>query len=371
MYAYRELQRIHLEITDKCNAACPQCPRNDQGGVVNPLLPLVELSLADVQKILDEPLVKQLKHVYLCGNYGDAIMAKETLEILQYLRRTNPNIRLGLHTNGSARTAEWWAELAKLMPKGKGYARFGIDGLEDTNHLYRRNTKWSTIMRNVEAFIKAGGNAEWDYIVFRHNEHQVEEARSLAKRMGFTLFNPKKTGRFFDYEELKAVDSTPVKSATGEVEYYLETPLSPEWNNEALLNVDSLNSKYGDMTQYLDGVEISCKVDNEKSVYISADGYALPCCWLAGHIYRRSCREKDPVLLMIKGLGGEQKINAKRRPLKEIIDGPFFQELVPGSWSKKSIAAGKLEECARTCGVEFRQFDEQFKRSQAARENEV
>ena len=28
-------------------------------------------------------------------------------------------------------------------------------------------------MANVDAFLAAGGNAEWDFIVFEHNEHQA------------------------------------------------------------------------------------------------------------------------------------------------------------------------------------------------------
>jgi hypothetical protein len=62
-------------------------------------------------------------------------------------------------------------------------------------------------MRNVDAFIAAGGNAEWDFLVFRHNEHQVDAARALALGMGFTLFNAKATSRFFDlssYDDVRA-----------------------------------------------------------------------------------------------------------------------------------------------------------------------
>src|SRR5581483_2052964 len=206
MYSFSSITKLHLEITDKCNAACPQCPRNEHGGRVNPALPLVELTLADIKAMIPESLVRQLRTIWCAGTYGDAIVANDTLQIIEYFLHANSHICLGIHTNGSARPASWWAALGRLIPHGKGYVRFGIDGLEDTNNLYRRHTSWNTVMRNVTAFIGAGGNAEWDYLVFRHNEHQVEEARALAKKLGFTRFYVKATSRFFDFSTLAQLE---------------------------------------------------------------------------------------------------------------------------------------------------------------------
>ncbi|UCH41516.1 MAG: hypothetical protein JSU67_07590, partial [Gammaproteobacteria bacterium] len=52
LYSYQDLRIIHLELTHRCNAACPMCPRNIHGGALNPDMPLVELSLADIKAIL-------------------------------------------------------------------------------------------------------------------------------------------------------------------------------------------------------------------------------------------------------------------------------------------------------------------------------
>jgi sulfatase maturation enzyme AslB (radical SAM superfamily) len=90
-----------------------------------------------------------------------------------------------MNTNGSARTVDWWRDIAEVL-KPNGYVIFSIDGLEDTNHLYRRNTNWEKIISNVNAFIEAGGIAHWEYIVFEHNEHQIDIARDLASSLGFS-----------------------------------------------------------------------------------------------------------------------------------------------------------------------------------------
>ena len=215
LYRYEDLRIVHLELTHRCNAACPMCARNINGGAVNPDMPLAELSLEDVRQILQPDFVARLKRIYACGNYGDPMVARECLDVFRYLREHGPDLHLDLHTNGSARKPDWWRELASIMQTGPHYLRFGIDGLEDTNHLYRRGTDWKTIMRAAEAFIDAGGRAEWDFLVFRHNEHQVEQARSLAREMGFAEFFVRKTGRFVTHGELEPSDRFAVQDRRG------------------------------------------------------------------------------------------------------------------------------------------------------------
>ena len=73
----------------------------------------------------------------------------------------------------------------------KDYCVFSIDGLEDTNHLYRRNVKWEKVIENARSFITAGGKAHWDMLVFEHNKHQVDEAKSYANKLGFVWFRSK------------------------------------------------------------------------------------------------------------------------------------------------------------------------------------
>ena len=52
--------------------------------------------------------------------------------------------------------------------------------------------------RNAKTFLDSGGTGSWVFIVFHHNEHQVEEARELSKRWGFDEFIIKKTSRKFE-----------------------------------------------------------------------------------------------------------------------------------------------------------------------------
>jgi sulfatase maturation enzyme AslB (radical SAM superfamily) len=55
---------------------------------------------------------------------------------------------------------------------------FSIDGLEDTNKIYRINSEWESIMNGFNTIKKYGIKTVWKFIVFRHNQHQIEEAKN-------------------------------------------------------------------------------------------------------------------------------------------------------------------------------------------------
>ena len=239
---------LHIEPTDACNAACPQCAREtDTTFNKNDLH---HLTVAQIKKLISVDVIKNLDKMFMCGNYGDPAAGKHTLEIFKYFRSINPTIILGMNTNGSLRSTDWWRELASIMHQPKDYPQeyvvWSIDGLDNTNHIYRVNTKWSKIIANAQAFIQAGGLAHWEMLVFNHNEHQINQAQQLAKDLGFKQFRTKVSRRF---------ESNPIS--------FLQTP--SEWSRPSV----STGS-------------IVCSALKEQSLYISAKGILHPCCWL-GH----------------------------------------------------------------------------------------
>lgn len=341
MYRYEDLREVHLELTTRCNAACPQCPRNLSGGAVNPGLPLVELGLDDVKRIFPSELVRRLRKLYACGNYGDPMVAKDALAIFEHLRSENAAMELGMFTNGSGRTASFWRSLAKVVT----YVRFSIDGLEDTNHLYRRGTEWSRIMASVEAFIGAGGRAEWDFIVFKHNEHQIDQAQALARELGFKRFFVKKTSRFF---ASGSVSAKQVRERTGAPAYVLREPENPDLKNPAVVRL----AQVAEFATYQAETEITCKAAAHRRIYVSAEGHVFPCCWIGALYPPNKPVGAAPTWDVLRRLPeGKASLDARRSSMRDIVEGPFFQELVPAGWAKRSVAEGRLEPCIRACGA--------------------
>ena len=351
MYRYEDITTVHIEPTQLCNAACPQCDRNQNGGWDNPYLTGADLTLADYHKIFSASFIRQLKTIFMCGNLGDPCVSKDSLEAFRYFRGINPRVWLSMNTNGGARDEEYWTELAKVFGK-IGAVIFSIDGLEDTNHLYWQKVNWNSVMRNAKAFINAGGRARWDFIVFKHNEHQVEEAQQLSNDMGFEMFQFKKTGRFFSTASHKGKESHQAVNKKGELTQKLEKP-KDKYVNKALHKEKELVAKYGSMDNYYKQVKIDCKVKKEKSIFITAEGMLMPCCWVGGQMYKWYWPPKHSDVWPFID---KQDLDVKTNSLKEVMNGPFLKA-IENSWEDES----RPKVCANKCGVEFDQFTEQFK----------
>lgn len=195
MFANSTIKQLQLETSSNCNAACPMCPR-EYSPLFNKETDGRSLSLSKIKTLFDTSVISGLDSMFMCGNYGDPAAAPDTIKIYNYFREVNPSIDLGMHSNGGLRSTKWWSELGAVLSRPSDYCYFSVDGLADTNHIYRVNTKFDKIMKNATSFIQAGGQARWEYLVFAHNEHQVDEARALATEMGFVDFRTKISRRF-------------------------------------------------------------------------------------------------------------------------------------------------------------------------------
>lgn len=325
MYKYEEIDAVHLELTERCQAGCPMCPRTSLAK--DKILKNAELSIQDIREIFPKEFVKQLSRMSLCGNFGEPIMAKDCIEILEYFKYTNPKIQITLNTNAGARNSEFWIDLASILNDGKSCVVFGVDGLEDTNHIYRVGVNWNKIISAAKTFISNGGIAKWDFIAFEHNEHQIEQARALSNELGFKEFRLKKTYRF-KYEKFKNLKIFPSKK------YFNENNNMPN-NNE-----------------YYDGVEIECHVKGIKEIYISAQGLLFPCCWIGGQVYN-SLTDSNRNYIIDKNT-----IDLKAYTIKEIMNTDYFFDLEK-KWKLNSIKEGKPIVCSQFCAKNNKLFQSQ------------
>lgn len=390
-----DITQVHWEPTDKCNSGCPMCPRYDEKGNEISTLVNTEWALESFKKSWPEEFVKGLWKILACGNFGDPCACREFVDIYEYCREINPGIGLACNTNGSLRTPAWWARLGAVMrgDQNKGnYCTFSLDGLEDTNHLYRRNTNWKKIMENAKAFIDAGGIAHWDYIVFEHNEHQVEEARTLAREMGFKNFNVKRTTRWSSYKGMFKKEKQGIYPVywKGKYLYDLKQPNEDRFKHNFEDATYFKQSKYQSIKledfknmlgvkntdmRFVDGkwreidltdLSIACRaVKNARDhqpfneIYISANGHVSPCCFLGSEPFvDTKVKDRDENYVnMIELQGGVDKLNMHQNNLYDILQLDIFQQWIPDTWDANGNKSMRPAKCGQCCGVEFNGLD--------------
>ena len=322
------LNTINAELSNYCNSACPMCPRFDLN--LNLIKDITNNAHTTLKIIIDKigpAVLSKINHFYSCGVLGDGAMNPECYEIYEYVKSCGAKAT-ALYSNGGLRNTEFWKSLATTQTQ----VIFAIDGLEDTNHLYRRNVKWAKLIENVEAFINAGGHATWDYLKFKHNQNQIEQAELLSKKLGFKKFRLKETTRWNDFDsEGNWVERDHIKLDN----YKLE---KIERDTEASGHNVTQKTK---VKESFTKAKINCWSyhKNKSEIYIAANGDVSPCCWLG-----------DLRLHEAKNIITDYNaINLNHCSLDEILNGHFFTELAKGIRGVEN--AYRLQTCYHTCGV--------------------
>jgi len=269
------MARFHIEPTSKCTLECPLCDRTWFEKKFNKRL-LHEIDVDDIVRFLGKNNTLQI-----CGNRGDPIYHSRFIELCSRLK-LNGNT-LDIATNGSAKTESWWQKLVAILDD-KDSITFAIDGLEDTNHIYRKNAKWKSIMTAVASTTGKSFKTIWKFIVFKHNQHQIEQARSLSKDLGFDEFKIVHSHRWDDRKDLM-----PDKEYTQDK--IRQKEVDPNETNGKMIPACLLKK---------DCIEM----------YIDSEGDFYPCCYMGTYRYKYKSVFKPT----------NKKYNIKNHNLEDILN---------------------------------------------------
>ena len=245
---------FHVEPTSKCTLECPLCDRTWF---------YETFKKRNLHEINIDHLVNFVgvnAEIDFCGNNGDPIYHSKFHELCKRLK--DNNCQLTITTNGSAKTKAWWQKLNNIMDKDDTLI-LSIDGLEDTNHIYRKNAKWKSIMGAIEIFAERKCKMHWKYIVFKHNQHQIKDAKELSSKLKFDYFLLERSDRWLGQKDLMP-DKEFVDTYYQQQEKVLIDP------------------------SFKTSMEPVCLVDNKPSnaLYIDAEGDFYPCCWMGTYRYK-------------------------------------------------------------------------------------
>ena len=353
-WTYENIRSVHLELSTLCNSICPWCPRYDNFSPnVNPNIVQGAYTLEQFKENFPPDFIQQLKMWTFAGDYGDPCTCPEILQILNYIDILNPDCIIQINTNAGMKQPEFWNDLGMLFRKNKKrYVIFSVDGLQDTNHIYRRNVKWTKVMSAMRTYSNTGATGVWEYLKFKHNEHQQDKARQLAEELGFTIRFKNPNGfegqampardKFYRIQyEIWPCDDNPIKPIEQRVKNWIDTidvtDTYKVYNKRDTKVVCSANHKFG-----VGGYEVR----------INYDGTVWPCSFF-GHLSRKNLKGRyvgKPQQLQAHDIFKDIDNDLNNKTLKEILDSDPFKNVYEG-WEDNSIML-----CSDSCG-EFKTME--------------
>lgn len=237
-----DFSNFELEITNRCNLACPRCARTDFIETFPKYWQTHDLSLDDFQKFID-PILKEIEIFEFKGTKGDPIFHPNFIDWIKWAKAINKKVHI--HTNGQSGKV-LWSKLKNILTQDDKII-LGIDGLPNNFMKYRINANW----KNIEACIEELKNVTtliWQFIIFSYNQDDITQAKQLSEELGFSKFITMNSNRWLDNNDwLKP-----------------EQALSRPTENQA--------------------IEPQCLII--PSHIVSADGYYFPCCYLIDFRFR-------------------------------------------------------------------------------------
>jgi len=276
-------ESVQIALSTNCNLLCPGCNRTHYEDDKYSLNPLVKKNqFLDKNIILDFIQNKEshnLKRIEFAGLVDDPLSYPWLLELLENIVKIKPSLHITFHTNASLRTPEYFTKLATILNQFGGHSvNFSVDGLRDTNHIYRVGAQWDKIMSNAKAFIAAGGDATWQFIVFPWNAHQEDEVRRLGNEIGFkTIIIRNNRDPLLDNISYSLPSTT-------DKPWYNYTQQHEEEYKQQHFTKEQVFVKFDEQLlekNFKMPYNIDCIWHNESRIYISFDGTVWPCCYIA------------------------------------------------------------------------------------------
>ena len=303
MWTMDTIEWLDIELTSFCNIRCKGCFR-EISNEADKILNKEYLDLNTIKEKFKKEQFPNIKIVNFCGSVDEPTTHPQFFDIIRYFADWNAHINIA--SNGSLRTEKWWATLATILPENHRVT-WGIDGADKTSEIYREGSNFEKVKRNFRAFNSAGGKSNWQFIVFEHNEHQLEDAKQIAKQEGFKDFKTIISHR---------KDTKEVKPKQEEID-----------------NVEELT-------------EISCKYGNQKRIFINHMGNVIPCCHYNSKMleYSVTSKVKDQFEELLEEHDYKNTINLKSVTVEQAIHSNVWNGII-NSWRSDSPAP----RCSQVC----------------------
>ena len=170
-----------IEPTNHCNLQCPECP----SGLGALTRPLGLLKFSEFKKLIDQ--IKDTAFYVQLYFQGEPYINKNLPEMIKYAQ--SKNIYISISTNGHFINDK---NVDYILDNAPDKLIFSVDGLDEESYQqYRVGGTFEQADKGLISLIKRklerGLNkpfVEFQFIVMKHNEHQLEDVHKYCKDVG-------------------------------------------------------------------------------------------------------------------------------------------------------------------------------------------
>lgn len=172
---------LTIDPANLCNLRCPFCPTGQERGSRTKGV----LSLDDFKRVMNE-LGPYLIHIDFC-NWGEPLLNKDIYRMIKYAKEYNIDTKIDSNLNHfSEQDAE------AMILSGLDKLIMSIDGTaQETYSKYRIGGDFNKVMENLKILLakrkelkRSNPYIAWQFLVFRHNEHEIDKAKEMGRDLG-------------------------------------------------------------------------------------------------------------------------------------------------------------------------------------------
>ena len=173
-----------IDICNVCNLRCPLCPTGN--GTLDRKQDFI--TLEQYRPILDR--VKEHALVVSIYNHGEPFLNPDVFDIIEHTSASN------IASNASS-NLNWPrpVDVDDIVKSGLEYLTVSLDGVsQEAYSKYRVGGNVEEVFENLRNLMAAKKRlksktpfVEWQFIVFKHTEHEMQRARELADEIGVDL----------------------------------------------------------------------------------------------------------------------------------------------------------------------------------------
>lgn len=171
---------LMIEPTNRCNLRCITCFSHSDGRKKR------DMSYREFKGIID--LNRGMIGRISLYNYGEPLFNTALCRMIRYAKKNGVGF-VKICTNGHLLSKPL---ISRLVFSGLDYISISVDGAtQDIYRIFRRGGNFKKVVTNIRNLVKArdgikGARTEIEiqFIIMRHNEHQVDLMEVLARNLG-------------------------------------------------------------------------------------------------------------------------------------------------------------------------------------------